>query len=63
MIPRVTRCPRIPLDRAYVASRLGLDPHVLSGRLHKMKKATGIKGASVWVPMMEKFTTPPTGRV
>jgi hypothetical protein len=40
---------RIPLDRAYVASRLGLDPHVLSGRLHKMKKATGIKGASVWV--------------
>jgi hypothetical protein len=40
---------RTPLDRAYVATMLALDRHVLSGRLHKLNKAVGLKGASVWI--------------
>lgn len=34
---------RSPLDRAYVASRLGLDIHVFSERLHILKRAHGIR--------------------
>jgi hypothetical protein len=40
---------RPTLDTAYVASRLALDAHVMSAQLHKLKKAAGLKGTSVWI--------------
>ncbi len=40
---------RTPLDGAYVATALGLDERVMRTRLHKIKRAVGIKGASVWI--------------
>jgi hypothetical protein len=34
---------RSPLNRAYVASKLGLDVHVFSERLHVLKSAYGLR--------------------
>lgn len=35
---------RVPLDRAFLATALGLDEHLLSVRLHKMKRLAGLRG-------------------
>jgi len=51
---------RTPLDRAYVATSLALDAYVLSERLHKLKKAVGLKGASVWICLDDGEVYDPT---
>jgi hypothetical protein len=33
-----------PLDRKYVAKELGLDEHVVSERLHTIKRLAGLRG-------------------
>ena len=40
---------KTPLDRAYVASQLALEERVLTNRLHKIKRAAGIRGSAVWI--------------
>jgi hypothetical protein len=51
---------RTPLDHAYVATCLALDKRVLTNRLHKVKKAVGIKGASVWICLDDGEVYDPT---
>jgi hypothetical protein len=51
---------RTPLDRPYIASRLALDERVLTNRLHKIKKAVGIKSASVWICLDDGEVYDPT---
>jgi hypothetical protein len=43
MIPCNALYTRSPLNRAFVASKLGLDVRVLSDRLHILKTAQGIR--------------------
>lgn len=38
-----------PLDRTYVASRLGLEEYILSERLHLVKNRAGLRGRPVWI--------------
>ena len=35
----------VPLNRAFLARCFGLDEHVLSVRLHKMKRLSGLRGS------------------
>jgi len=48
MIPCNALYTRSPLDRAFVASSLGLEKHVLSDNLHILKSAFGIR-SDVWI--------------
>jgi hypothetical protein len=37
----------VPLDRVYLALWFGLSEHLLSVRLHKMKRLAGLRGADI----------------